>query len=321
MAAKAKTSKKITKPRKNADNSVRLRPLTKRQSAKKEKTQQKQRPLPSAWKILASSLHHLYRNKKLFLGILAIYGVLYILFIKGLGTNFQLGSLRENLQDTFGGSLGALGTGVALYGLLLGSAGNASSEVAGAYQTALVIIVSLALIWALRQTYAQNTKVRIRDSFYKSMYPLVPFILVALVIMLQFLPALIVSSLYSVVQSNGLAVSGVEQTVAAIVLAGGLLLSLYFVSSSLFALYIVTLPDGTPLSALRAAKKLVRFRRAAIIRKVLFLPIILLLFSAVILIPLIIFLAPAAEVLFMTFTILALGVVHTYFYTLYRSLL
>ena len=153
------------------------------------------------------------------------------------------------------------------------------------------------------------------------MYPLVPFVAVCLVIVIQTLPALIATSLYSIVQSNSLAVGSLQMGLAVVVLALGLLWSLYMLSSSLFALYIVTLPGGTPIAALKAARKLVRYRRFILLRKVLFLPLMLLLFSAVILIPLILFIPTAAEVLFMIFSIVLLGVVHSYFYTLYRSLL
>lgn len=323
MATK-KPTKKSSKPQPKvvvSKNGSRLRNLSRRENKKKSKIEQRSKKVISSWQILKLSLRHLYQNKKLFLGILAIYGVLYILFVKGISSNFQIGSLRENLKETFGGKLGTFSTGLALYGLLLGSAGSGSGDISGTYQTILVVITSLALIWALRQTYSGAKKLRIRDSFYKGMYALVPFIIVMLAIVVQLLPALIVSSLYSVLQNNSLIVGTPEQVVATIVLIAGLMLSLFWISSSLFAVYIVTLPNTDPRDALRAAKKLIRFRRAVIIRRVLFLPLVLLIISAAILIPLIILLAPAAEVLFVLFTILVIAVVHSYFYTLYRSLL
>ena len=332
MATKTKTTatKKVKKSvaTKNtsqpvrADNGARLRPLNKRQRTKQVKLVERALKLPSVWVLLGRSLRHLYRHKKLFLGILLVYGVLYVLFVKGISANFQLGNLRASLDETFSGELNGFGTGVALFGLLLGSAGTAANEVGGAYQTALVVIISLALIWALRNTFnPQNIKLRIRDSFYQGMYPLVPFILVCLVLVVQSLPALITSSIYSVVQSNGLAVGTLQQGIALAVLLSGILWTFYLLSSSLFALYIVTLVDTPPMAALKSARKLVKFKRKAILRKVIFLPIILLLFSAIILIPLIILVPFAAELLFMIFTILLLGVVHSYLYTLYRSLL
>lgn len=311
----------VSRVRVSATNGARLKKLTKRQDKKVEKKSQRSVQMPSAWAILGQSLRHIYRNKKLFGGILLTYGLLYVLFVKGISANFQLGNLRENLSETFNGKMNGLSTGVALYGLLLGTAGSSSNDTGGAYQTALVIIISLALIWALRVTYGKDAKPRIRDSFYKGMYPLVPFIVVALVIVVQMLPALITASLFSVIQNNGLAVGPFQSAVVYVILAAGLFWSLYMLSSSLFALYIVTLPDTAPFAALKSARKLIKYKRALLIRKVLFLPVSLLVFSALVLIPLILLIPIAAEVLFMLFTILLLGVVHSYLYTLYRSLL
>ena len=293
----------------------------KRRSAENLKIAQRQKQLPAAWVLLGQSLKQLYRYKRTFLGVACIYALFYVLFIRGVSANFQLGNLRHNLQTTFNGKLGTVNSGVALFGLLLGTAGTSSGGSAGVYQTILVILISLAVIWALRAGYGKTVKVRIKDSFYKSTGSLIPFIAICLVLVLQLLPALIVSSLYSGVQSGGYLVGWFQRSVAVAILAAGLIWTLYMLSSTLFAMYIVTLDGAKPWSTLRAAKQLVRFRRIIVIRKVLFLPIVLLLFAFIILLPLIIFLPTAAEVLFLIFTILMLPVVHSYLYTLYRSLI
>ena len=316
MATKKTTPKSVP-----SQNGTRTRKLSKRQKTKKAKTVQRNRALPKARVLFYRSLKQLYEHKKLFLGILAIYGVLYLLFVKGISANFQLGSLRDSLESAFGGKMSALSTGVALYGLLLGSAGTTANDSGGVYQTILLIIVSLALIWALRQTYSKTPKLKIRDAYYKGMFPLVPFMIVLFVIFIQFLPALIVASLYSVAQSSATLVGPLETTIAVVILLAGLSWTFYMVSSSLFAMYIVTLNNATPRASLKAAKQLVKYRRQMIIRKVLFLPMVLLVLSALVLIPLIIFAAPLAEVLFALSTIAIPAVLHSYFYTLYRSLL
>ena len=322
-----KTTKKPLKKstaKSNVNQGSRVRKLTRRQNKKRDaekyKKEQKLKQLPAAWILLAQSLKHLYRYKKTFLGILLVYAIFYVLFIKGISANFQLGNLRNNLETTLNGKLSKLNSGFALFGLLLGTAGTTSSESAGVYQTVLLVLTSLALIWALRATFGGRS-VGIKDSFYKSTGTLVPFIAVCFLLIVQFLPALIVSSLYNSVRVNGLLVGPFQSVIAFLILGAGLGWTLYMLSSTLFALYIVTLSDAKPRASVQAAKQLVRFRRGAIIRKVLFLPVVLLLFSVVVLIPLIIFIPIAAEIIFLVFTILVLGVFHSYFYTLYRSLL
>ena len=85
--------------------------------------------------------------------------------------------------------------------------------------------------------------------------------------------------------------------------------------SSLFALYIVTLPDMTPLKALRSARQLVRYRRPLVFRKLLYLPVALLVIASVIMIPVIALIAPAAPWVLFVLAIGALITAHTYMYT------
>jgi hypothetical protein len=99
------------------------------------------------------------------------------------------------------------------------------------------------------------------------------------------------------------------------------LLSLYMVTSSVFALYIVTLPNMTPMRALRSARGLVLGRRWTVLRKLLFLPIALFLLGALIMLPLIWFWAPAATWVFFALSMACLAALHSYMYALYRSLL
>jgi hypothetical protein len=93
------------------------------------------------------------------------------------------------------------------------------------------------------------------------------------------------------------------------------------VTSSVFALYIVTLPNVTPMAALRSARDLVLHRRWLIMRKVLFLPVALLVIAAIIMVPVIILSPAVAEWLFFGLSMLALAVVHSYMYGLYRELI
>jgi hypothetical protein len=228
--------------------------------------------------------------------------------------------LKHTLNQAFTGNLGSLASGVSVFVVLVGSAGNGSSQTAGAYQLFLGLITSLAVIWALRQVLA-GSLVRIRDAYYQGMYPLIPFILVLLVIGLQLLPLLIGSTLYSLVVTNGIAVYPIERIIWALLFALLALLSLYMISSSLFALYIVTLPDMTPMKALRSARELVRNRRWTVLRKLLCLPIVLLIVAAIIMVPIIIWLTPLAQWVFFLLTMFALVAANTYVYMLYRELL
>jgi hypothetical protein len=276
--------------------------------------------LPSAWRLTRAACITLWRQRKLFIGITLIYGLLNLVLVRGLASTTDVGSLKHSLNQAFSGDLGSVASSLGVFAVLVGSAGNGSSQTAGAYQLFLGLITSLAVIWALRQVLAGKPP-RIRDAYYLGMYPLIPFILVLIIIGLQLLPLLIGSTLYSVVITNGIAVTVIEKLLCAAIFIALALLSLYWLSSSIFALYIVTLPDMAPLKALRSAKDLVRGRRWAVLRKLLFLPVILLVAAAIIMIPIILVVTPAAQWIFFVLTMFGLVAIHAYIYTFYRELL
>ncbi len=276
--------------------------------------------LPSVWALTKSASETLWQNKKIFIGITLVYGLLNLILVQGLAATTDVASLKDQLNQVFVGDFGSLASSFSIFVVLVGSAGNGSSETAGAYQLFLALTASLAIIWALRQILA-GTQFRVRDAYYRGMYPLIPFILVLLIIGLQLLPLVIGSGLYSLVVSNGIAVQAVEQLLWLVLFLALAMVSFYMISSSIFALYIVTLADMTPMKALRSAKELVRSRRWAVMRKLLCLPLILLIVAAVIMLPIIIVLTPVAQWIFFLLTMFSLVAVHTYIYTLYRELL
>lgn len=297
-----------------------------RQKAKSKKQSTKTQPtinhtkLPNVLQITKSTAYLLWTHKKLFIGITLIYGLLNLVLVQGFAATTDVASLKQQLNQIFTGNFGSLATSFSVFVVLVGSAGNGSSPTAGAYQFFLGLIVSLAIIWALRQIYA-DTKIRIRDAYYNGMTPLVPFLLVLLVIGLQLLPMLIGSTLYSVIINNGIAVYMIEKLLWLGVFLALSLASLYMISSSTIALYIVTLPGMTPMKALRSARHLVKRRRWVVMRKLLFLPLILFIVTAIIMLPIIIFATPLAQWVFFLLTMFALTVIHTYIYNLYRELI
>jgi hypothetical protein len=77
----------------------------------------------------------------------------------------------------------------------------------------------------------------------------------------------------------------------------------------------------TPLNSLRSAKQLVVGRRFSVILTILLLPVILLLVAVVVLIPLIMLIPALASWTYFILLIIALPIVHSYLYSLYRELI
>lgn len=276
--------------------------------------------LPKARRIFGRSVRQIWVHKKLFGGIILIYGLLNIVLVRGLAGSTDLSSLKSSLDSLLTGFGGKIASSFTTFAYLLSTSGSSNTATSGVYQTVLLLICSLAFIWALRQVTAKHV-VRIRDSFYLGMYPLIPFLLILLVLGLQLLPLAIGGGLYSTVISNGIAVHLWEKLLWGLLFFGLGLWSLRMITGSVFALYIVTLPNMTPLQALRSAKQLVYGRRLLIWRKLIFLPIVLLLLAILIELPLILFVTFTAAWVFFALSMVALAVVHSYLYGLYRELL
>lgn len=209
---------------------------------------------------------------------------------------------------------------LALLSYVLSTTGQATTESGGVYQLILVLLTSLALIWVLRQTSA-GTKVGIRDAFYKGVYPLVPYVLVLFVMVLQLLPLLIGAWLYQLMVTSGVAVAWAEQLFWILVASLFALASFYMLCSSVFATYIVTLPDMVPFRALRSAGDLVRHRRLAVVWRIIAFLSLLVTAGALVLVPVILVIPVIATWVFYLLGVLAIGLFHTYMYGLYRELL
>lgn len=318
--AKKKTPAKKTKPKKLTAKPRVKKPRNYRSFRLASKIKQAPRQkVPYSLNLIKQTLKLFNKNRRMFLGLLAAY-LLLALLARGFSVSTDFTAVKESVDQLAGQDAGKSGSTLGLYLYAITSSSTAAGSAASAYQLFILLIISLATVWALRQVMA-GERVRLRDSFYKGMYPLVPFVLVGLVISLQMIPALIGSFLLGTVLGNGIAVTLLEKFLWIVVFGLLALLSLYMVASSMFALYIAALPDMTPMRALRSARELVRHRRLGVGVRIVAMAVFLLLFSMAAVIPLIFIASWAVE-----WTVLILGgfslvFFHGYMYKLYRALL
>lgn len=277
------------------------------------------KPLPGTVSLVRNSLIPFKKNKNLFLGIILTHFILTLVFVSGLGSSFDFVATKNDLEQTFGNDLSTFGSTLTLFSFVL-SSNSGSDGTSVNYQIFITLLTSLAIIWSIRQVLA-GEKIGVRQSFYQGIYPLVPFMLVLFVIGLQLIPLLIGNFLISTVIGNGLAITGLEKFLWWIIFGLLALLSFYMVISSIFGLYISTLPDMTPAKALRSARGLVMHRRLSVSARILGLPIILIVTYTIILIPLIFILPILVIPAFLFLGSLSLFFIHSYLYNLYRALL
>ena len=320
MSARKKTTEaKAKKPRAKrrlAKPSYRSFRLTKKLKHNNTDTN-----LASTKELLIRSFTVLRVNWRFFGGIALIYGVLLLVFVRGVGGGIDIEATKQSFSELVGQGNQAAST-LALFGVLLSGGDATNNEIVSLYQTIFVIVTSLAVVWGLRQAQSDNkTRLQVKDAFYKGMQPLIPVLLVLMLVTIQLSLISIAASIYTTVIEGGIAVLGIEKALWLLLIGLIILLALYLLSSSVLALYIVTLPNMTPLRSLRAAKKLVEHRRFAIIRRLLLMGIILMLLFGLVVIPAIAYVPVIAEPLFFLLSIVALPFIHAYVYNMYRSML
>jgi len=283
--------------------------------------------LPRATVLLHEMWSLLAARKGFFIGVAAVYGVLQLVLVTGV-ISTGAADVRDLLREASSSAWDVVLSSLTLTTYVVTTTGQATTDQASVYQFVLLIIASLATIWSLRHVESvrhtklgKNEKLRIRDPYYKGMAPLVPFVLVLFVIVLEFIPLMIGSWLYSVVLQGGIAVGVVEQILWAVFLSGFGVLTIYLVLSTIFALYIVTLPDMTPMKALRSARGLVLHRRWELIRKFIVFAVLAILALLVVMMPVAYLLPIVAPWIFYILTTIVLVLVHAYLYVIYRELL
>jgi len=318
---KAEKKAKVSAKSANSGTGLRLRKLNRRQKKLKAKKEAHVRtPIPNSFKLTGQVFGIFKKFWKPLGGIVLVYLILNIVFASGIGSlSNTVSSIKADLNST-SNHAHPIVSGSSSFLTLVGSAGASSTTTGSALQTVLIVIESLVIIWALRQLLAGN-KIGIKQSYYSSMTPLIPFLIVGFFIILQLLPAAIGAAVFSTVVSSVGSVSGVVTFAFGALFALLAVWSIYMISASIFAVYIVTLPGTYPRSALKSAKNLVHYRRWMVLRRVLFLPIILLLIMAVIVVPLILYATFLVVPVFYVLSMLAILFIHAYLYSLYRGLL
>ena len=276
-------------------------------------------PVKGSFALLKAALRHVVAHKKVFAGITVVNLLLVVFLVRGFVFTEDLNIAKQAVEELVSGSSGKFTASFTILGMIV-SSGSASTDVALLYQTIIVILVSLAVIWALRQTHAGEVA-SVKSAFYKSTYPLVPFLFVLFVVGLQLIPFLAANFLYGATIASGLATTAIEQLLWLILVFLLIVWSLYMITASIFAMYIVTLPDMTPIKALKSARGLVQYRRWEVMRKLLFLPIITVIIGVILLVPIVMFLTPVAEPVFLVFSSSLIVLAHAYVYGLYKELL
>lgn len=244
--------------------------------------------LPGYWSLTTSAFKTVAENKRIFIGLALIYALIALMF-SGLMSQDVYQQLKDFTTgaEEDGWISGAVST-LSLFGGVVASYLSGTSIDPNQQTLAAIIslMVWLATIWLMRSILAGN-KPKIRDGIYSAGAPIVAMVALVVIALIQLLPAAIGAIVYGALDATG----ALKET-PTLMLAGGatilvVVLSLYWLTSTIFALVIVTLPGMYPLQALKMAGDIVLGRRIRILLRLMWLVFILAIFWLMILIPII----------------------------------
>jgi len=223
--------------------------------------------------------------RKVFGKFLALYAIVSLLVI-GVSQQDQYRLITEAFTDAnssgqiidsmtqIGGIFGAT---------LLGTLNGGLSEIQQLYLAGIYVMAWLVIIWLIRQLVAGN-KVRLRDGLYNAGTPLISTICIVGLMLVQALPGAAGITVFVMATQSAIA-SGVIAMIFGVAALLLTTLSLYWLSGSIFALLISTLPGTYPMVAIRGAGDLAQGRRTSLLIRLIWLVLLLLIIWAILLVP------------------------------------
>lgn len=229
-----------------------------------------------------------YRKTLILLAVL--YSILTVLLV-GIASQDLYSTISNTLNatsgDAFSGVLGQFGkSGLLFLTTATGGISQTLTEAQQVYAGIIILLTWLTTVWLLRNLLAGH-KVKLRDALYSAGAPIVSTFIIALVFIVQLLPLALAVIGYSAASATGLLAGGVEAMlfwVVALLLA---VLSAYWVTSTFFAMIIVTLPGMYPYQALKTASSLVIGRRLRILMRLVWMFVVTAVVWVIVMIPII----------------------------------
>ena len=234
----------------------------------------------------------IWSNRKNFILLALIYSIVTVLMV-GIVSQDLYSTLTDTLGTTSEGFLVGFSGEIQKAGLLFltaltGGMSQTLTDVQQVYAGIISLLAWLTSVWMLRNILA-GYKIKVRDGLYNAGAPILSTFLVALLLIVQLLPLALALIAYSSAALTGILAGGVEAMLFWIAASLLVMLSLYWITSTIIALVIVTLPGMYPFQAIKTAGDLVVGRRLRILFRFLWMGLITVFVWAIIMIPIIMF--------------------------------
>ena len=299
---------------------------------------QRKTELPSLTSQASAAFKMFFKFWKIFLPLLLIFVGLYIFLIGAMSEN-TLADVKANVEqtnkDVADGKIGTVGkAGLTLLGIISTGGLTTMNDAQIVIAVLLFTIIWLVTIYLARHLLAGHQEIKMRDGFYSALSPLVSTLVVGLIIFLEAVPIMLTIIVFQVALTTEFLSTPFYALLFFMFAALMITLSLYLLSSSFFAIIVVSAPGLYPLTAVRMAKNLIMGRRLRFLIRVFYLVIIVALLYLLLLMPAIIFdgalkaqfawLAeskiPFVAIIQLTITVFIFIYLSIYFYLFYRAL-
>lgn len=231
------------------------------------------------------------KNSRFFIGIVLASSVELFLFT-GLMPQTAYNSLKTAIDESYSRANLEAPSGLFKAGLLFLSTvtdGGTNAQSSESKQLLLVFIfaiVWLSVVWYLRNYLAGN-QIKLREAVYSSGAPLVPMLGIMLIIVIQLIPLFIYLIAYASAIETQLIQGGVESMIIYSIGFLIIVLSLYWVLSSLLAMVLITIPGMYPMQAISLAGDLSVGRRGRLLKRIIWHMVQVISLWVIVLIPLI----------------------------------
>lgn len=254
--------------------------LTKRRDYRRELK------IPGYFAFAGSVIGLIWKHKKTYLILALIFSAVVMLLSSAMSqeTYKQLkDAMNEAEQSGFSGFLTTLGlfSGVVMSYLIDSSSPDSSQLAPGLL---IGLFTWLSAVWLTRAIVAGKHP-RVRDGIYNAGSPVVALMILTVVAVIQMVPAAIAVLIYGALDASGM----LDQTIilmsaaaAAVLIAT---LSAYWLTSTLLAMVIITLPGVYPFRALRLAGDIATGRRVRLLLWLFWALVLLAIFWLIILLP------------------------------------
>ena len=300
---------------------------------------QRKTELPSLTSQASAAFKMFFKFWKIFLPLLLIFVGLYIFLIGAMSEN-TLADVKANVEqtnkDVADGKIGTVGkAGLTLLGIISTGGLTTMNDAQVVIAVLLFTIIWLVTIYLARHLLAGHQEIKMRDGFYSALSPLVSTLVVGLIIFLEAVPIMLTIIVFQVALTTEFLSTPFYALLFFMFAALMITLSLHLLSSSFFAIIVVSAPGLYPLTAVRMAKNLIMGRRLRFLIRVFYLVIIVALLYLLLLMPAIILdgalksqftwfaesKIPFVAIIQLTITVFIFIYLSIYFYLFYRALL